>query len=256
MAPFQPQHLTIGDIPALIWRGSGVGSRPAIISIHGGGGSKADIENAIAQRVVGHGVTLVTIDAYQHGERTSAGFDLRQVRANLPEFYQIIEHTARDLFTVVDFLRDDPAIDSGRIGLRGGSMGGYIVLMAVGLGVPAAAVLSICGGANYSLIWGLGDERAPGPYPDLLRRVRETDPIYHAQAFAPRPILLVHGARDPIVPIAGQRALYDELVPLYVYADRPESCLMLVHAGEHATPASIEELAWEWLVHAVMHAER
>lgn len=252
MPAADPEHLTIGDIPALIWRGQGQGARPAIISIHGGGGNKADVEEAAVDLVVARGVTLVTIDAYQHGERKPTGFDLRQVRANLPAFYEIIEHTARDLFTVMSFLQDDPSIDALCVGLRGGSMGGYIVLMAVGLGVPAAAVLSICGGASYSLIWGLGDERGLGPYPDLLRRVRETDPIYRSQTFPPRPIFLVHGARDPIVPIAGQRALYDELIPLY--ADHPGDCLMLTHAGEHGTPQEIETMGWEWLVGAITNA--
>ncbi len=256
MRSIAPERILIDEtIPTLIWRGWGEGPRPAIISIHGGGGSKADVEITAVERLVEAGITLVTIDAYQHGERAPQGFDMTRARANLAVFLEIIEHTARDLFTVLDFLRDDPMIDSDAIGLRGGSMGGYIVLMAVGQGFPAAAVLSICGGADYERIWKLRGSGAAQPgAAEVLARAPDVDPIYHPAAFPPRPVLMIHGARDPIVPIAGQRALYDALVPLY--SGNPGDCLFLTHAGEHATPDDIEQMGWQWLVRTLLRPAR
>lgn len=248
-----PEHIVIaGDIPALIWRGVGANPRPVIISLHGGGGSKADVDPAVPVALIADGVTLVTVDAYKHGERAPTGFDMTRARANLATFLDIIEHTARDLVTVTNVLRDDPAVDEGRIGLRGGSMGGYIVLMAAGLGVPAAAVLSICGGADYARIWDLRGAGAGRPGAGaVLDRASGIDPIYHPNAFPPRPVLMIHGANDPIVPIVGQQALYAALAPLY--AEHPGDCLFLTHAGEHATPRTIEQMGWAWLTR-VLHS--
>jgi fermentation-respiration switch protein FrsA (DUF1100 family) len=248
----EPERADIrGDIPALVWRGQGEGPRPAIISLHGGGGSKSDVDPIAVRHLVAHGLTLVTIDAYNHGDRTPAGFDMTRARADLGVFLDIIERTARDLFAVIASLRDDPRIDADRIGVRGGSMGGYVVLMAVGLGLPAAAVLSICGGADYERIWELrGAGRSHQGAEDVLKRAREVDPIYHSLAFPPRPVLMIHGEKDPIVPIAGQRSLYNALAPLY--AANPGDCLFLTHAGEHATPPEIERLGWEWLTRMLL----
>lgn len=240
-------HVLIhGEIPALIWHVSSAGRRPAIISIHGGGGNKADVDVPTVEWLLEAGIVLVTIDAFKHGERAPTDFDMTRARQNLAAFVAIVEHTARDLFTVIDFLKHDTNIDTGRIGLRGGSMGGYIVLMAAGLGLPSAALLSICGGADFERMWDLrGAGRASTGAQAVLERAPAIDPIYHPDAIAPRPILLIHGERDPIVPIVGQRALYRELVPHY--ASRPADCLFLTHAGEHGTPPEIERLGWEWM---------
>lgn len=248
----EPESTVVdGEIPALVRRGDGEGPRPAIISLHGGGGSKSDVDPLAVSQLAGRGLTVVTIDAYNHGDRAPAGFDMNRARANLGVFLDIIEHTARDLFAVVGNLRDDPRIDAERIGLRGGSMGGYIVLMAVGLGVPAAAVLSICGGADYERIWDLrGAGRGQQGAQEVLERAPKVDPIYHSLAFPPRPVLMIHGAKDPIVPIAGQGALYDALAPLY--AANPGDCLFLTHAGDHATPPEIEGMGWEWLTRMLL----
>lgn len=248
----EPERIIIrGEIPALVWRGQGEGPRPAIISLHGGGGSKADVDRLAVRHLVERGLTVITIDAYNHGDRTPVGFDMTRARANLAVFLDIIEHTARDLFIVITALQDDPRIDAGRIGLRGGSMGGYIVLMAISLGLPAAAVLSICGAADYERIWDLrGAGRSRSGAQDVLERAPMVDPIYHPLAFPPRPLLMIHGEKDPVVPIAGQRALYDALVPLY--ATNPGDCLFLTHAGEHATPPEIERMGWEWLTQMLL----
>jgi len=230
-----------------------------VISLHGGGGNKADIDREVVARVNERGITVVTIDAYLHGQRAPEGFDISApgtFRQAL--FLDGIEHTARDLFAVVEFLGQDPAIAFRSIGLRGGSMGGYIVLASVGMGVSVHAVLSICGAADYSHTFPQRLEpdepstQTPAEHEALLSRVREIDPIFHPERFPPRPVLLIHGDRDTVVPISGDRALYEALVPLY--AEAPQDCLFLIHAGGHATPDSLERLGWEWLAPQLFRA--
>lgn len=246
-----PEQLRVaGNIPALIWRAAGKSPQPAIISIHGGGGHKGDVEPWMVEYVTSRGVTLVTVDAHLHGDRAPAGFDI-----TAPEhfrellFLEVIERTAQDLFAVVQHLKADSSIDGSRIGLRGGSMGGYIVLSAVGAGVLSRAVLSVCGAADYANTFKHrleGEDLDAKRKQEIEERVRQIDPLFQLERFPPRPVLLIHGARDPLVPLTGHRALYDALVPLYT--ERPEDCLFLTHAGEHPTPRSIEEFGWRWLV--------
>lgn len=239
-----PEHrLIAGTIPALIWRGAGAGSRPAIISLHGGGGRKEDVAPDAVARMMLQGITVVTLDAHLHGERMQPGIDFLEpgVLTGLL-FVDVVEQTARDVLTVVEELGRDSTIDRARIGLRGGSMGGYIALTAVGLGAPARGVLSICGAADFAVVFA---HRLEGVDPATLERVVALDPLNHVRRFPPRSVLMIHGVRDPVVPIAGQRALYDALVPLY--AERPQDLLFLTHAGEHETSAEIETFGWDWL---------
>jgi fermentation-respiration switch protein FrsA (DUF1100 family) len=248
-------------VPALIWRGGGSDARPAIITIHGGGGSKRDIEARTVELVTSRGVTLVSIDVYLHGEHVPPDFDRRSLgTTSLALFLEIYEHTARDLFTVTEHLRNDPEIDAGRIGLRGGSMGGYIVLAGMGMNVPVRAGLSICGAADYATAFRHRLERLNVEPGDMTRqlegvedRIRQVDPLFHLDAFALRPIMMIHGARDPLVPIEGHRALYDALVPYY--RNQPQDCLFLTHAGGHETPPTIEDLGWEWLISSLLDRE-
>jgi fermentation-respiration switch protein FrsA (DUF1100 family) len=132
-------------------------------------------------------------------------------------------------------------------------MGGYIVLAATGMGVPAGATLSVCGAADYATTFrhrlrrqGLAEDRVEVELSGVSARIPEVDPIYRVEAFPPRPIMMIHGAHDPLVPIAAHRSLYDRHTPLY--RDHPERCLFLTHAGAHETPAELEEMGWQWLV--------
>lgn len=254
----EPEHIRVADeIPALIWRGAGKGTRPAIISLHGLGGQKEDVGLNIVEFVTSCGVTLVTMDAYLHGEHIPAG-------QHAPESYTFatlltaLGHTVKDLFALVARLQRDEAIDGERIGLRGGSMGGYIALAAVGQDLPVRYVLSVCGAADYPNTFGgvlHGESPALSSVEVAQTRerweeVRPFDPLLHVARFPPRPVLMIHGARDPLVPIAGDRALFDALVPHY--SERPEDCVFITHAGDHATPLSLERFGWDWLIEKLL----
>lgn len=256
MSAAPEQFRIAGDIPALLWQGAGSGLHPVIISLHGAGGSKHDIAPETIESVTARGITLLTIDAYLHGDRAPAGFNLQAPGAfRSMLFLEIIAHTAQDLFTVVAFLRDRAAIDGDHIGLRGGSMGGYIALSAVSIGLTVEAVLSLAGGGDY-LQWFPRRIKVDGPdapdagelheHEDLVRRI---DPLHHLTSFPPRPVFLIHGERDPLSPIGGDQALYRALVPRY--QEQPQNCLFLRHAGEHATPPLIEDVGWQWLMRCI-----
>lgn len=252
--PTGPEDIRVADgVPALVWRGAGTGKRPAIISLHGLGGHKEDVGPDIVERVTARGVTLVTIDAYLHGKHLPPNQEA-------PENYTFttllasLGHTVNDLFSLVARLQSDTTIEAKLIGLRGGSMGGFIALSAVGQSLPVCAVLSICGAADYPNTFAdpLRNEShvlsstAVGLMRKTWQETRPLDPLLHLERFPPRPVLLIHGARDTLVPIAGDRALFDGLVPRY--SKRPEDCLFITHAGEHATPRSLEGFDWDWLI--------
>ncbi len=252
----EPEQITIAnEIPAVIWRGAGPPPRPAIIWLQGGLQTKWDVDNHVVQRVPASGVTIVSIDMHLHGERTPPGFEWK-VPVPLADVFISIERTARDIFTVVEYLQQDPAVDANHIGLRGYSHSAHIVTLAMGMGAPVTACLSVAGGGDLTAGLTVFMHRQGTSRADAAAQLRELEtelvranPLYHVDRFAPKPIMMVHGLHDTQADFAAQFALYQALIPYY--QDHPGDCLFLAHADGHAPPPYIEEFALSWLVRQV-----
>ncbi len=229
-------------IPTIIVRPTGVDSPPAVIIVHGYAGSKDDhLEEAV--RIAAAGVTVVNIDARAHGERKNPA-----VLLDPPDpwdFYHIIAGTARDVSVVADYLLAQPALCNGSLGLKGGSMGGYVALAVASHDRRFDPIFSVCGGADYSddLLRRFGHVDG---VEELAALAANLDPLKHLSSFYPRRLLLVHGERDDIVPYAGQQHLYHALSPLYV--GEPDRLAFISHPGYHATPLPLLEFGWQWLL--------
>ncbi len=249
----RPEEVTIaGEIPAVIWHGIGPSPHPAVIYLQGGLQTKWDVDEYTLHRLPAAGVPIVSIDMYMHGDRTPPGFEWKGPVA-ARDVFTYIERTARDLFTVVDYLKRNPSIDADWLALRGMSHSGYIVTMAMGMGVRVSACLSIAGGGDLSagLAFFLHRQEVPreeiaAQLQDLQADLVRTNPLYHVHRFAPRPVLMIHALYDVMADFSGHFALYQALIPYY--RDRPDDCLFLAHADGHGHPGTVEEMALTWII--------
>lgn len=140
-----------------------------------------------------------------------------------------------DAAASVSFLVAEGRVDGSRVGIEGGSAGGYNVLQSLvaysaGVtnkadrsnrhGVFAAGVCA-CGVADTAalsrethklesryldrLLWPLGTS------PEEQQRIhRARSPLFHAEKIT-APLLLVHGDHDTVVPIAQSRGIRDKI---------------------------------------------
>ena len=149
---------SIERVPTLILHpAKGEGKRPAVIVLHGTGGSKDGMVpflKELAQR----GILGVAIDARYHGGRAggakgAAAYNAAIVRAwkakpGEPREYPFYYDTCWDLWRLLDYLETRPDVDAARIGMIGFSMGGIQTWLAgavddrVRVAVPAIAVQS------------------------------------------------------------------------------------------------------------------
>lgn len=124
-----------------------------------------------------------------------------------------------DLLAAVAFAQSKGAV---RIGVLGFSMGGAVAL-STAAGCPA--IQAVCSDGGFARVTrvvanGLRERGLPDPLPALLASIfvlvaglrlgidlRQADPIRWVDRIAPRPVLLVHGERDPFVPIADVEAM-------------------------------------------------
>jgi dienelactone hydrolase len=231
---------TIERVPVLVVRpASAAGRRPAVIALHGTGGSKEGTRswlNDLAQR----GFVAVAIDARYHGERSggSKGADAYnkaitrawQAKSDEAQEHPFYYDTCWDLWRTVDYLETRDDVDPKRIGMIGFSMGGIETWLAasvddrVAVAIPAIAVQSFrwslengqwqgrartIGAAHKAAAKDLGEPEVNAKVcralwgkviPGILGPFDCPSLI---RLFAGRPLLILNGDRDPNCPIDG-----------------------------------------------------
>ena len=207
----------------------GNSAAPAVVVLHGWGGNAA-LMLPLARPLHEAGFAMLFVDARCHGASDEDSF------ASLPRFAEDVEHAFAWLAT-------RSGVDPRRIALLGHSVGAGAVLLAASRMPQVAAVVSVAAFSHPAAMmrrW-LATKRIPekpiGRY--ILDYVQKTighrfDDIAPVTTIARirRPVLLVHGADDEVVPI-------DEAMQIYAMrGDTPVELMTLT--GDHESFADLE----------------
>jgi dipeptidyl aminopeptidase/acylaminoacyl peptidase len=193
------------EIPAILYQplDAAEGKKsPAIVRVHGGPGGQARLNySASVQFLVNHGYVVLDVN-----NRGSSGYGKTFFAADDRK------HGREPLWDCVEakkYLGSLGNVDVARIGIMGGSYGGYMVLAALAFKPEEfAAGVDIFGVSNWvrtlksippyweserkSLYAEIGD---PVTQENMLR---EISPLFHAENIV-RPLMVLQGANDPRV---------------------------------------------------------
>ncbi len=180
------------------------GKRPLIVDVHGGpeGQSTAGFMGSDNYYLNELGVGI-----FFPNVRGSTGYGKRFVSLDNGPFRR--EDSVKDMAALIDAVAADPAVDPAKIGLTGGSYGGYMCYAAaVQLKDKLTATTCIVAISNF-----VSFLENTNPYRQDLRRVEYGDERIPAQrakltAISPltrvgeitRPMFVITGANDPRVP--------------------------------------------------------
>lgn len=205
---------------------------PVVVAVHGWGANGSTLAPMV-EPLVRAGIAVVLFDAASHGDSSAEAF------SSLPRF-------AEDLAAVLDALRGHPAIDAGRIGLLGHSVGAAAVLLHTARQGGVRAVVSLSAFAHPREVmerW-LQEHHIPRRWVGaaILEHVQEVigerfDHIApeHQLAHIACPVMLVHGAQDRTVPLSDAhrlRALLRSGELLVVKGDHDLRVALAPHAEE------------------------
>ena len=193
---------------------------PTILLVHGSGGNKdVDYIRAASEALTSMGYATLSLDTQYRGERVRPGKNGELQ----PDSYTTRDawvQTVIDLRRAVDYLASRPDVDKGKIGYLGFSMGGMLGSVLGGveeriscffLAVPGGGIVNAVSHIDrYPL---LKERFAVQITPDVLQRIEEIssviDPIYYVGNILPRPLMIVVGKHDEIIPAEMSTALVE-----------------------------------------------
>ncbi|QHT69638.1 S9 family peptidase [Rhodocytophaga rosea] len=193
------------EIPAILYKSKGIESgekRPALLEIHGGPGGQTRVNyDPLIQYLVNHGYVILAVN-----NRGSSGYGKTFLAAD------DLKHGDVDLKDCIEskkFLNATGYVDSTKIGIMGGSYGGYMTLAALAFAPQEFEVgVDIFGVANW-----LRTLNSIPPYWESFREALykelgnpKTDsvalynksPLFHAGKIV-KPLIVLQGANDPRV---------------------------------------------------------
>ena len=188
---------------------------PVVVWVHGGGWSKGSKENPPLSWLAAEGYAVVSIN-YRLSWLARWPAQNEDVRAAVR---WLRTHAARH------------GLDPARIAIAGGSAGGHLAALAGTQAPPAGetvssrvrAVIDLYGPSDLpsmpanrpdhpdeDIARTNGARLLGGPVRDRLELAREASPLHHVSAGDP-PFLILHGDRDPLVPLEQSRRLHEAL---------------------------------------------
>ncbi|MCH9694577.1 MAG: prolyl oligopeptidase family serine peptidase [Gammaproteobacteria bacterium] len=192
------------NIPAWVYRPSGEGPHPVVISIHGGpeGQARPSFSSTYQMWLDKLGVAVI-----QPNVRGSNGYGTTYL--GLDNGFKR-EDSVRDIGALLDWIKTQPDLDASRVAVFGGSYGGYMVLAsAVHYSDRLRAAVDIVGISNFVTFLEntqdyrrdlrraeYGDERDPA----MRAHLEEISPLNNVDKIDV-PMFIVQGENDPRVPV-------------------------------------------------------
>jgi len=225
---------------------TGPGPHPALCICHGvPAGRTPDPADggypALARRFCGEGFVVLIFNFRGAGE-SEGDFD--------------IMGWTRDLRAAIDYLAEDDAVDRSRLSVMGFSGGAATAVYCAAHDSRLSSVVSCACPARFfdirdfsrvdeflqhcRRIGIIRDSGFPPSVEEWTRGFEQISPLKWIGKIAPRPVLIVHGARDETVDPGHAREMYEK-------AGEPRE-IAIIEGGEHklrlSEPAMDTALAW------------
>jgi uncharacterized protein len=240
------ERITVGleAIPALIVRPEIDRPCPAALVQHGYGASKSDLL-PLGEFLASYGFVAMLPDAWGHGDRFPSEGPNWMTGFSADFIVEVLRRTVDDMDVALTALLERPDVRPGGALLAGFSLGAIASLIVGTEDERAAGIYSISGSPVTDLVhmipFGM-----PGPGPEAEQWARAHDAAEHLSKIAPKPLLLQHGRKDDMVPVAGSMRLYETAQPLY--SAHPDQLSLMLYDHRHdVTEAEVAE-GVEWLL--------
>lgn len=207
------QSVNEQTVPCTVCKPKNVERPPVILSLHGLGGSRQDVLRVAAPLLCPLGVAIVGIDAQLHGDRKVEGRKI--LSGGVDSTTAAFSQTIIDNMRAVDYIQSREDLDGERVVLLGVSMGGIMGSIVAALDPRIkAACLVVAGGDLVTMFarTAIGDademRAAIGDIGQFRASLAIIEPLNFVGHISPRPLYMVNGRTDQIVPPECGEALF------------------------------------------------
>ena len=187
------------------------GSNPAVLIPHGGPtGQTRDGFSAWATALASRGYVVI-----QPNPRGSTGYGIAFQKAN---YQDLGGGDLKDELAAKDYIVASGYVDARKVGIAGGSYGGFMTLMAIGKAPDAfAAAVDLFGIIDWREMWKHEDALLQAYQKGLLGSPDEAPKVYDATSpltyinQAKAPLLVMQGENDIRVPPGQSKAVIETL---------------------------------------------
>ncbi len=184
---------------------------PAVIWLHGGPESQVRPQfNMLQQALTTLGVVVAAPNF-----RGSTGYGKTFV--HLDDVDKRLD-AVRDVYYAVEYLTSKEIIDPDRLCVIGGSYGGYLTLMSLALypnlwkcGVEIVGIVNLVtfirNTSPYRRRYRMHEYGDPDKHADIMLKMSPISHVYKIRA----PLMVIHGAKDPRVPVSEADQLVNAL---------------------------------------------
>ena len=170
------------------------GGNPAVVMPHGGPtGQTSDGFSRAATALASRGYVVI-----QPNPRGSTGYGLAFQKAN---FQDLGGGDLKDELAAKQFLVDSGYVDANRVGIAGGSYGGFMTLMAIGRAPNAfAAAVDLYGIIDWRTMWQHEDALLQAYQKSLLGNPDQNPKVYDATS----PLTYIDAVKAPLLVQQGE----------------------------------------------------
>ena len=237
------EKVMINDIPAIIFRPRDAQElAPTVIFYHGWSSCK-EYQRLRGFILASVGYQVVIPDAIYHGERNP--LSNYGDGATIEYFWDVVFSNIEEFRILLKELISKYNANPKRIAVMGNSMGGFTSagIFAQNIDVKTLIVFNgCCAWENFNK--GI-DVTIDEKLEITKKKVKDMDPMNHLDILKDRPILMLHGDSDYVVPIDSQRKFYNELN--YICTDKEKIKLVEYPWLNHFVTTNMMEETINWL---------
>jgi dipeptidyl aminopeptidase/acylaminoacyl peptidase len=200
------------EVPAFYYKPKNVdGPYPVVVFVHGGPESQIRSGyNPFLQYFINRGFAVCTPNV-----RGSTGYGKSYV--HLDDVRKRMD-SVKDLVSLVEWLKTEGNADPDKIAIMGRSYGGFMVLAAVthypdlwAAGIDIVGISSFKSFLENTSVWRRKLREAEyGSLENDSEYFNEIDPLHHTDKIT-APMIVLHGANDPRVPITEAEQIVEDL---------------------------------------------
>lgn len=211
------EKIYIDNIPALLFKPKNkVGLLHTVIFYHGWSSSKEG-QRLRAFILCNLGYQVIIPDAIHHGERGQLDYsNPNNVRDN---FWSVVFNNMEESKIIIEHVIENNNANPETISVMGHSMGGFTSAGIFTHNPNIKTMVVINGSCNWEHTNSIFKENPAfvysGGYEEIEESIKAYDPMNNLDKLVNRPILLLHGDGDRVVPISSQRIFFNEIKPMY-----------------------------------------